>query len=305
MLSSHPDVAADPTLAAMLRSFIAGCETELHVVEAEQGDLADDESQLRRAFKDDTAGCDKLPDLILALERARLQFEDRADHFDEPGALAAIERIETLCARSGGLLSESTPATCRERMAELRAQCDAFRKQLDELARRAEEAARVGDDATAGWALRRMAAIHALRPALLPDDHYEHIRVRVEESADQIEHRAAARELVRRERAIAADIKTVAQIIRKFREVTRTVAVDDPVYRQAEREFREAAATVLSRDTDWMAGLLLELNELVDEIADQSGKAEHQVNYFMMSVRESLVTLRREIDTIQRRRSGQ
>ena len=285
-----------------MRAFIAGREAELHVDQQERGAASPDDSQLRRAFSEGVTSEDMLPDIILAIERARLRFDDRVDHFDEPGAQGLYDQMQRLYHRHPGLLNESTLEHCQRRLEQLTIECDGFRRQLDELAERAIKAARIGDGPTASWALRRMAAIRALRPALLPDDRYEAIRERIENSADEDEHRAAAKQLVIRERAIAADIKSLARIVRHFRDVTRTVDADDAAFRQAEREFRRAAAAILERDTDWMATLLVEFNELVDEIHDSSGKAEHQVNYFLNSVRESLATLRREVEAIEQRR---
>ncbi|MBN2446722.1 MAG: hypothetical protein JXO22_08350 [Phycisphaerae bacterium] len=300
---SHPDAIADATLAGMLRSFADNREAELHVEAGERGNGDVDESQLRTAFRQDsspTGGAD-LADIIINLERTRLEFEDHVRQYDELAARTALKRMADLCKRHQEVLSDSTLRDCKAEYTQLVARCDEFREQLAALADRAAEAAEAGDSVTATWALRRMAVIHALRPALLSDDRYAELRRHIEDSGEQEEYREAAARLVARERAVAADIRARAVIIRQFDHIARRLPATDEAYRRAQADFEHAAEELQTQNTEWIASLVIEMGALVEDMNDPTGRARNQVDNFIASVRESVLRLRREITTIRRR----
>lgn len=293
---SHNDVVGDGELAQMLRGFIASRHAELRVEAAERDGTAPDDTQLRTAFKDTGAPAPKdLADTIVGLEHARLEFDEHVVHFDEIAAERALTRVRDLTQRYPDLINPVTLERCDQAMADLRQRCDKFRRQIDGLAEQAVTAAHRGHTETAGWALRRLSAIHALRPALLPDERYEAIRDRIEGSGQLIEHQEFARELIGRERAIAHELRHLAVTIRKFQYVASRVLPSDPVYREAESEYRRAVRELQAHDGDWMSGLAIELHTLVEDMHDRTGQAAHQADHFIDSVRDSLQRLRQEI----------
>jgi hypothetical protein len=296
----HPDVRADGQLAGMLQSYIAGREAELKVLDEQRHGITDD-SQLRHAFgeRPPRTTQDDLATDIVAIERARLEFEDHVVHYNEPAARTALRRIAHLTNRHRGLINTTTLRQCEREWQDLVKQCDEFRAHVADLAERGVQATQRGDSITAGWALRRLAVIHALRPALLPDNRYHELRTRIEQATQQDDLRESAYLLVTRERAVAADIRALAVVIRRFQHVAERFAADHPTYRQAEADYRQALRELKSRDEDWMAALVLELNALCEDLHDASGRAATQVDRFLLSVRDSLVRLRREIQQIQ------
>lgn len=294
---SHPDALEDPTLAGMLRSFVASREAALHVAAAERLGSVADKSQLHAAFTstDESRRTEDLAGAVVQFERARLDFEKSAVHYDEPSAKAALERMQQIHERTGKMLSTATLQKCEAELQALHERCQVFRQQLDELAQQAIAAAQRGDSVTVSWALRRLSVIHALRPALLPDEHYQALRRQVEDADDEVDYREAACILVARERAIAEEIRALAVTIRRYHHAKRTRSFDDPEMRRIEAEYRKAVREIESHDTDWMAALVVELNALVEETHDTSGRMESKVDRFIMSVREALMKLRREI----------
>ena len=58
-----------------------------------------------------------------------------------------------------------------------------------------------------------------------------------------------------------------------------------------------------SHDSEWLAGLILELDTFLDEIHDESGRAETQVDRFLSSVRRAHNGLRREMQHIAAERT--
>lgn len=294
--ANHADVRNDPTLESMLRSFVATREAELRVEEGVRSGGGSDESQVRVAFSaDDEPAPDEVSEIVLKFERARTAFQDCCQHFDEPGAQAALGRLRRLCTKHAALLNTSSLQQCTEALERLTLRCNRFRSQIDELVARATAAAARGESVLAGWALRRMAAINALRPALLPDEQFAAIRRRIEVSSDEEAHREVAAALLARERSVAAELRQLAAVIRQFHKIAREVAPEDPTYRRAEAAYRQAVAALELRDGDWMAGLVLELSSMLDDIDDRSGAAERQVDHFVSQVRASLQALREEI----------
>ena len=157
---------------------------------------------------------------------------------------------------------------------------------------------------TAAWLTRRIWAIHALFPILLPEETARAHQDRIARISDEHEQRESARDLLIRERAVAAEIKKLAAIIHHFHEVTEGMEPDDPEYRTAEQSYHAAVLAVRGHDNEWLTGLLLELETLLEEVHDASGRAEAQVDRFLASVRSALAQMRREIHTIRTERPG-
>lgn len=141
-------------------------------------------------------------------------------------------------------------------------------------------------------------AIHTLLPGLLPDRHLQELRDEITHGGEEHEHRQAARELIARERVVAAEINQLAAAIHRFHEVARQVPHDAEAYRQAEAAYQQAVRETRTHDAEWLADLMLELDSLLAELHDTSGKAEAQVSRFIDSVRTALIRMRHEIREI-------
>ena len=132
----------------------------------------------------------------------------------------------------------------------------------------------------------------------MTDQQFARIRNEITQGGEDHEHREAARLLVRRERAVASQIKRLADVVHEFHLVSRRVAHDSDTFRRCERKYQAAVRAVRSHDSEWLAGLILELDAFLDELHDRSGRSEAQVDRFLSSVRRAHQGLRREMSEI-------
>ncbi len=289
------EVQADPTLEGMIRGYIAEREVELRLMD-------DDRAAVQTA---DAAPAHPLQpaapspaQIQTAFDRLRHSFEDNVIHFDELGARSALSELALLRERYSDVIDAAEVERCREQLRQMEKRRDAFTEGVRAVARKAIRAARAGDHEAAAGALRRLSSIHAARPALLTDQQFARIRSEITQGGEDHEHREAARRLVQRERAVASQIKRLADVVHEFHLVSRRVAHDSDTYRRCERKYQAAVRSVRSHDTEWLAGLILELDAFLDELHDRSGRSETQVDRFLSSVRRAHKGLRREMSEI-------
>lgn len=234
-----------------------------------------------------------------AFNQLQHEFHDHLVRFDEPRARAALDRINALLAAHLAQIDAEQVARWERALTHLGDRRASLEAHVDKLERRAVDAARRGDHETAARALRRLSTVHALRPVILPDDRFRAVRDAMIAASQDREHQRAARALVDRERAVAAEIRALADGIHHFHVVARTTPHDAPEYRDAERRYHEAVAQVRSHDRDWFAALILELVDLLEEGHLPPHKGQHQVDRFLDSVRAALHNLRAEIQKIE------
>jgi hypothetical protein len=179
-----------------------------------------------------------------------------------------------------------------------------FAAEIETLERDATVEARRGDHDAAAKALQRLASINAAQPNLLSDARLRAIRAAIAESGDQYEHRQAGRLLLERERAVADELKRLSAAVREFHRVTRESRQDDAAFRSAELKYREAVTSLRRHDNEWLAGLMVELDELTERLHDPTGRAGVQVERFVESVKSALSQVAREIRAIAQERAA-
>ncbi len=297
---SHPDVCRDPVLAGMVRSFIAEREQALLTEQSVEGQGPKDETKLVRAF-----GQAPLVDLPTrnqvqaSFSRYQRELEVHLAQYNEAAAKYAVEKMQELARRYPVHVDRASLLVCEEQFEEFAQRCQNMRRQVDEVAKRAADAARQGDPKTAGWLIRRLRAIHALMPAFLSAERFEQLREEIERSSQEHEHREVLGELMAREREVAAEIKRAGAAIYRFHQVSRDVPADTEEYRRAEVAYHQAVARVRVRDTEWLTGLLLELETFLEDLDDPGGQKQEQLDRFIATVRSALNQLRLEIRAIQ------
>jgi hypothetical protein len=296
----HPDASGDPVLAAMLRSFVAEQEAVMRrasLMAHPEG--AEDKSQLKRPFEQ--FGTTELPtkaQLLKALLSLRHDFEVLLAEYNESDAQQMLEKIEDLGRRFPVHVDAGVVQQCRRKFEGLVERCELYRRQVEEVAERAIEAAKHGEPKTADWLLRRLRAIRALTPTLLSGEQIE----RVGQKQARREARAA---LIARERAVADRIKRAGAAIYRFHRAAAELAPESEEYQRAESAYCAAVEEVRSLDTDWLTGLLLELETYLDDLHDPEGRTELQLDRFVGTVRTALTQLRREIRAITAERTGE
>ncbi len=305
---NHPEVVADAQLKGMVRSFIAEREAALvrpPPAEAEHR-ARQHASKLQHAF--DAPAPRDFPtraETLAQFARRLSDFETALTHFDEHSARQALEGLRGLRARFPVHITAENLQRCEEQHDRFLRRIATYRRQLRELADRGAAAAAAGDAKAAAWILRRFDAIRTLVPGLVPEVMLAELRARITNSEEQTETRELRRELLRRERAVADEIKQLAAAIRQYEQAVRQAPANSPELQRAETAYRAAVERVRALDSDWLAGLILQLETLLDDLQDPTGELHNQLEQFIVRVRAALNRLRVEVRSIQAgRRSG-
>ena len=295
------EVSADGVLSGMLRSVVSQRESELHAAQVHEEVEADNAAASMSGVQNNT-GFFTREQVRGMLSRLAMKFDDHVSHYEELGAREALKNIKDLVRRYPVHLEASISKHYEDAQERFSARCGAWRKTIDELATRGEAAARSGDERTSKWVIRRLHAIHALRGSLLNEAHLEELVARIQAAEADVEVEEAAAALLERERAIAAEIRQLAAAVRKFHAVARRHPAEHPAYRAAADAYRAAVHEVARHDQEWLTGVFMQLEDLVTEMHDTSGRAEVQINAFIDNVRTALLDLRKEIREIHSER---
>jgi hypothetical protein len=299
---SHPDLAGDATLAAMVRSFIAEREAALRAARrtpAEDHARQEQASKLQHAFAGahgaeyPTRGA-----LLGAFAQLHRDFDAYIAQFEEQRAQRTLCKMRDLRQGYPVHIPPGDLQQCEERFDRLLRRIGTYRRQLEELAGRGAAAAQAGDQKTAAWILRRLEAVHTLLPHLLPTEQLEGLRALITRSGSEHESRESALELINRERAVGNRIRNLAGVIHRFHEVARQAPRDAEAYCRAEANYRRAVEEIRALDTDWLAGLIVQLETMLADL-DDPAPLQTQLDQFIVNVRTALNRLRVEIRGIQ------
>lgn len=294
----HADVRRDGLLAGMVRSCIAAREAELRSKLAEQRRLEHGaEPRSPHGFQP-VAGVQpeaprppdvyEKPHVLASFERMRREYDERLVHFELDRAREWLKKIEDLHTRYPAFVSAAALERCKLDMTRVEQKRSQLEAEIDLLARSAVEAASMGRHEEAAQALKRLSSMQATRPQLFANDRFQRIRDEIAAAGERFEHREASQALVARERAVAAEIRKLADCVRRFHRIARETPHDCPAYMQAEAEYRAAVREIRHHDKDWLADLMIELDEILEALHDPTGRAEEQVSRFLATVRTAL-----------------
>jgi hypothetical protein len=301
----HPEVQRDPGLASLICNCIAQRRAEIEARQvASRTEPGSGAARLRMHEYTPRPETNGSHAVLLNFERLRHEFEDRLTRFDTATARETLVRLDALQKRFPDLVPTAVVERCRVDLTRVEQRRELFEREIDELSASAVSAAREGRHDEAAQALRRLSAIHAGRPNLLPAARFQRIRDEIVLAGQEHENRQIGRLLVRRERAVAQELRELNEIIRHFGSVARQHPPDSQEYRDAEAEYLRAARDVRCRDAEWLAQLTLELDGLLDDLHDPTGRAEAHVTRFIASVRAALATLHQRVGRIAARHSS-
>ena len=298
----HPEVNADPVLAGMLRAFIAEREAEIRA----RAPIETGEDKRPRAARSEFQEF-QLPlreRVQRTLNRLRQELDRHIAQYNETGAGEVLVRLRDLRKRFPGQVELETVEKCEAQVGALIAKRDDFRQHLDLLVQHAQTALEEGDPKTTTWVLRRLSAIHALLPAVLPDEKLEEYRRALLECEQRQERHEAARKLVTRERAVGDEIKKLTAIVHRYHDLLLLKDADAATAQQTEEEYREAMSRIQECDDEWLADLMIELDGLLEDLQGPRERAEAQVDKFVSNVRQALRHMRGEIRKIEQGRTG-
>ncbi|MGE0481305.1 MAG: hypothetical protein AB7Q17_12615 [Phycisphaerae bacterium] len=305
----EPDVRRDAVLAGMMRSFLAEHEAKLRydLNEREQG--VEPSRSCGAPVSPAPAASAAAPgpnstQVRSAYDRLRAEFDERLIQFDEDGARAVLRRIDELFERYPQWLGGARPERFAGDLARMAARRGEFAQETERLAQAAVSAARAGDQARASAALRRLSSIHAARPYLLPAARLQAVRDALIAAGQEEEARRTAHEVVARERAVLDELRQIAAEIHAFHMVAMRLPHDAAEYRAAHERYRAALRAFRSHDNEWLAALILELETLIEDLHDSSGRATAQLDRFLDAVRRGLAATRQELREIEREDPG-
>ena len=120
--------------------------------------------------------------------------------------------------------------------------------------------------------------------------------------ASEHEQYQAAQQIRQRKHDVIAQIRELAAVVHYFHEIAQRAPAGDPAYERAEATYREALETIRGLNTDWLTGLVLELETLLDDLDDPGGELHSQLDRFIANVRTALNRLCLEIRAHQQSR---
>jgi hypothetical protein len=170
-----------------------------------------------------------------------------------------------------------------------------YRRQLEELAKQAAAAAESGDEKTAAWVRRRLEAINMLLPNLLSGPEREKLDAEILRCGAAHDTQETTQELLERQRGVATKIKDLAGVIHRFHEIAKRLPPSDNAYRRAELNYKKAVEEIRGLNTEWLTGLVLQLETLLEDLDDPGGAMQSQLDRFIADVRTALNGLCLEI----------
>lgn len=304
---SRPEVRCDPQLECMLRALLAERRAALTTIltPEEAHALVEQESKLSSEFAARKRAAFPTRDEILdSFSRLRRELNVHLASFEEAPARAALEQLLALRSKFPAHIAATELQACEEQFDQAQRRSAAYRRRLESLAEQACNAALAGEHETSHWILRRLDAIHRLLPGLLPEPRVAEMRAAVNQRLGDYEKYEAAAALRDRKQAVVAQVRELARVVHAFHRVDGVRPPDDPACVAAAAEYRQALATMRKLNTEWLSGLLIELESLVDELHEQDGQAQTQLDQFIANVRIALNRLCIEIRAHQQRRAA-
>jgi len=208
---------------------------------------------------------------------------------DEKETRAILGRMKSLQEQSPAVIPAAVIGDYEERVEKLRVHIKDLTDEIAVLAQQAVSASRNGSEQDLARSMRRLTAIHAAHPSLLDEPGLENVRRGIADAADERrQHQLTTKNLLERERAITAEIKTLATTVRDFHRVACTLPDTSEEFRKAETTYLRAIQKVRTYDTEWFSGVVLELADLLAEWTVPPLGAEGQIDRFLDSISAGL-----------------
>jgi hypothetical protein len=284
---ADPEVRADSTLEGMIRGEVAERRVEFlrpeSPSEPQQNSKAPPSDRIYHSM-----------DAPALFHRLSQEFQEAVRRADQVTARGIVDRMQMLKAEHPGVVPDSFEAFDRQ-IACLAEHSNLIRKEIATLAAESVAAAQRGDEPGVAQRLRRLTSIHAAQPAALDEVELDQIRHDVAQAGQQEVHRQAARRIIEREKVVAMELKNLAEAVHSLRDAVRgdsgiqvkpsgSGGVSPGIVRQVEEH-----------GPNWLAGLVLELADLLAEWEHPPPEAQDQVDRFVERVRKALHQIRKEL----------
>jgi hypothetical protein len=203
---------------------------------------------------------------------------------------------------SHGVVPAAAVQPYEQQVAKPRTRLEEFKVQIPALVQQASAASRHGDEQAVAKLMRRLTAIHVTHPRLLDEAELENIRAQIVLAGEECADGLTTRKLVERERAVATEIKRTAAAVHEFHGVVCVVSDTSVEFRDAHAAYLRTLQEVRAHDTEWLAGFVLELAELLAEWSEPPLRAATRIDHFLESIRLGLKRIHAELGEIDTRR---
>lgn len=297
---NDPDVRSDDLLANMIRSYVAERHVELRQRQWQKAmEEAKREGKLEAAQLPVEPPSTSSAGIYSVVRRLGVEFGQRAGDLDEAAAQGVLIRLRDLHGEHPQAFESQPLAEYEAALKRLTERIRRIEDQIEQVAGHAISSAAKGDTDAMATALQRLASVRSAHPRLLSEERLAEIRDAVLNAGEEHEHRLAAKALIERERAVAVELKALSERIHRFHRLANETPHNAQAYRKAEMDYVQAVKDVRTHDTEWLAGFILELADLLEEWGDPPPEAQTQLDRFLHSVRSSLTHLRSEIREIE------
>ena len=222
---------------------------------------------------------------------------ERGNETETHDVLASMRALQK---ENPEVIPRAAVAEHERRVSELRVHLRQLKEQIATLSQQAISASRKGREPDLARSMRRLTAIHAAHPRLLDERGLESIRRSIADAAtERRDHQLTTQKLLERERALTAEIKTLAAVVRDFHQVACKAPAGSAEFRKAEATYLRAIQKVRTYDVEWFSGVVLDLADLLAEWAVPPPEAEGQIDRFLDSISAGLDCIRAEMRHIQ------
>jgi hypothetical protein len=299
---ADPDVCDDPTLQSMIRTDLQKCRAELQQkLQAEQSQAAALRSRAdERSMPSEPVSTTPPEEVRKVFNRLVQTLCASLEQGDETETRTVFGKMRALQEQSPGVISAAVIGEYKQRVEKLRVHVKELTDEIGALAAQAVSASRNGSEQDLARSIRRLTAIQAAHPRLLDEPGLEDVRRDIADAADQRrQHQLTTKKLLERERAITAEIKTLAAAVRDFHQVACTVPEASREFREAEAKYLRTIQQVRTYDTEWFSGVVLDLADLLAQWTVPPLEAEGQIDRFLDSITAGLKSIRSEMRQIE------
>lgn len=219
---------------------------------------------------------------------------------DEHAARAACAALRSLHERRADVVSAVDLGNFEQQLTKRHEQLEEHRGQVAALAQQAQTAAQRGHAPKAVKLLRRLTAIHATHPHLLDDAGLAQARHDVAQASEGHDDRLITRDLVQRERGVAAEMKQLAMAVSAYHRAVFLQPDDPAERRRAARLYLRVLREVRLHEKDWLTDFVLELGDVLANWSTPPAGAEQQIDRFLEKLRMSLRRIRKQMGEIDR-----
>jgi hypothetical protein len=237
------------------------------------------------------------PDQLASSQWAE-NFSEALKAGDEDAARAACAQMRAIHERRSEIVSTALLEQYEQRLTQLHAQLDNHRRQIATLAAQAQAAAQAGDAPAALQLLHRLTAIHVTHPRLLDEAGLQRMRAAVEHSSESYDDGETTRKLLERERAVAAEMKRLANAVSEFHRAVFSHPESRAEFRRAARVYLHVLHEIRLHEKDWLTDFVLELGDVLANWNVPPPGAAKQIDHFLEKVRGALKRIHVQMSAI-------